>query len=55
MAFDTMSKCFQYTVREGQQWLVCSRESAEKCANNSAASRDCGCPWEHALTTLGKV
>ena len=34
---------------------VCKRESDEKCVNNSTASRDCGCPWERALTTLGKV
>ena len=54
MAFGIMSKYFQYTVRDGQQWLVCARESAEKYVS-SAASRDCGCPWECASNTLGKV
>ena len=49
-----MSKCFQYTVRDAVVG-VCKRESDEKCVNNSAASRDCGCPWERVLTTLGKV
>ena len=55
MAFGIMFKCFQYTVRDGERWLVCERESAEKCANNSAASRDCDCPCERASITLGEV
>ena len=54
MAFGITSKYFQYTVRDGERWLVCARESAEKCVS-SAASCDCSRPWECASNTLGKV